>query len=58
MPAKVIKNRMEVMCVCGNWGRMIDLDDFDEDGKQLVRFVCGCNAPEPDWENPFSQQIK
>ncbi len=57
MPAKVINNRLEVMCICGSWGRMSDLGGFDEDGKQLVSFVCGCDSPTPNWEQPFKQPM-
>ena len=58
MPTKVINNRMEVMCVCGLWGRMSDLGGFDENGKQLVSFVCACEGPKPNWERPFEEQIE
>ena len=46
------------MCVCGLWGRMSDLGGFDENGKQLVSFVCACEGPKPNWERPFEEQIE
>jgi hypothetical protein len=49
---------MEVMCICGLWGRMSDLGGFDKNGKQLVSFVCSCLEPKPNWEQPFEEQLR
>ena len=53
MGHKVIKNRLEVRCKCGQWGRMTGTDRFDTQQKQVVNFVCGCDDPIPNWEKPF-----
>ena len=51
--SRPIKDRMEVRCHCGNWGRLIATPKMKE-GKQVCKFVCGCDNPEVNFENPWS----
>lgn len=52
-PTLTIKDRLECRCVCSLWGRLIGTKKFDKDGKQICRFLCSCDNPRPDFENPF-----
>ena len=43
--------RLEIPCVCGYLGRMIGTSNYDDEGKQRVKFLCACTSPAPDWKN-------
>lgn len=47
--------KLQINCQCGLLGLMIGTQNFDSDGRQQVKFQCGCLSPTPDWNNPYQQ---
>ena len=47
--------KLQVNCQCGLLGLMVGTPNFDTEGRQRVKFLCGCPSPAPDWENPYQQ---
>jgi hypothetical protein len=46
------KRRMEVRCLCGNWGRLT-WTGVKKEGKDVCTFVCSCSSPHVDFDNPW-----
>jgi hypothetical protein len=44
--------RLEVRCLCGNWGRLTWKGQMKEN-KQLCSFICVCTNPHVDFDDPY-----
>ena len=45
--------RLEVRCLCGRFGRLTWTGRLDDEGKRICTFVCSCDEPKVDFEEPF-----
>lgn len=44
--------KLEVRCNCGEWGRLT-WTGRKQNEKDICKFVCQCNRPSVDFENPY-----
>ena len=47
-----MQKRLEVRCKCGLFGRLTWTGAI-RDGKRVCKFVCGCDNPEVNFEDPY-----
>ncbi len=45
--------RVDIRCMCGLLGRLF-FTGTTKDGKDVCRFKCGCENPEPNLEDPYA----